>query len=369
MLDALAIRKRPKSFGDVVGQDVVLKTIISSLKTKRVHHSYCFIGPRGTGKTTVSRIFAKCLNCLVGITTLPCNCCAACLDVEGGRKVDFVEIDAATHRGIEEMVSALEGSLYSPVLSRFKIFVIDEAHQLTPQAFCSMLKVLEEPPGHAKFVLCSTDLTKIPTTILSRSINLYFKLISPDQMGRFIASVLKEEGEQFSSDVPKILTELADGSVRDALSILDRTILASQNKLITQTNIIKAFGIPTRELMTEILRAIIRKDLRSLLFLTEKAKYQSIPLPNIMSAVLSQMHELLNHQSNSITAPNKHKFWCWLIEEGAFASSNADVRSDALSNLKILMEGLKEMKLTDNHQTAFGIAMARAILNTKLNLN
>lgn len=354
----LVAKWRPRSWEDVIGQAAVIKTLRGSLTSGRLHHSYCFHGPRGTGKTTASRIFAKCLNCLGGITAAPCQCCASCLDIEKDRQIDFIEIDAATHRGLEEMVSVLEGCSGSPVLSRFKIVVIDEAHQLTSPAFCSMLKILEEPPAHAKFILCSTDLTKIPPTILSRSVNLHFHLVGTSELGKLVAAILRSEGLQFCSDVPAVIAKLADGSVRDVLTSLERIIPSSLGNLLIGSGITQSFGIPKGELVQQVIRSVASRDVRSVFALLGEAKRLSFQSESILSAVLTRLLGILSCQLNCSSGASPVG-WEEAERELVTLLDCFNIRTAS----RTLLEGQRELRLSDGHPTVFGIILVRTILN------
>lgn len=357
MRNTLTAKLRPRNLDDVVGQRIVIKAIKHSLNAQRLHQSYCFIGCRGTGKTTVARIFAKCLNCLGGITTKPCQCCTACQDVERDQRVDYIEIDAASHRGVEEMTSVLERSVHSPIISRFKIYVVDEAHMLTPQAFSAMLRILEEPPEHVKFILCSTELSKVPVTILSRTTNLYFNLVALWELEELIASALRKEDARFSSGVPLALSKIANGSARDALTCLDRLLMTSKGKLITVNTIVQSFGVPRDEFVLQVIRAIANRDTRVMSAILREINHQSYSFTGILCAVSVGLCELLSHQLSC--TPVSHNFW----GQGIVRELSVTLSHHATQMVyKILLSGLKQLKLSSDHQSTFGITMLRAIL-------
>jgi DNA polymerase-3 subunit gamma/tau len=220
----LARKWRPRDFASLVGQEHVVRALRHALEQKRLHHAYLFTGTRGVGKTTLARILAKCLNCESGITPQPCNQCSACVEIDAGRFVDLLEVDAATNTKVDEMRQLLETAQYAPTRGRFKVYVIDEVHQLSGHAFNAMLKTLEEPPEHMKFILATTDPQKIPVTVLSRCLQFNLKQMPREAIEQHLASVLKKEDIKYEPEGLALLARAAAGSMRDALSLLDQAI-------------------------------------------------------------------------------------------------------------------------------------------------
>jgi DNA polymerase-3 subunit gamma/tau len=225
----LARKYRPKNFAEMVGQGHVVTALSNALQSQRLHHAYLFTGTRGVGKTTVSRILAKSLNCVGtdgqgGITATPCGLCAACTAIDTGRFVDYTELDAASNRGVDEVQSLLEQAVYKPVQGRFKVFMIDEVHMLTGHAFNAMLKTLEEPPEYLKFVLATTDPQKVPVTVLSRCLQFNLRPMAPETVQAHLQTVLAQEGIKAETGALKLLARGARGSMRDALSLTDQAI-------------------------------------------------------------------------------------------------------------------------------------------------
>ena len=214
----LARKWRPRSFDTLVGQDHVVRALTHALTTQRLHHAWLFTGTRGVGKTTLSRILAKALNCEKGITATPCGVCQACTEIDEGRFVDYLELDAASNRGVEEMTQLLEQAVYSPAAGRFKVYMIDEVHMLTGHAFNAMLKTLEEPPPHVKFILATTDPQKIPVTVLSRCLQFNLKQMPGEAIVGHLENVLAQEQMPFEVPALRLLGQAAAGSMRDALS-------------------------------------------------------------------------------------------------------------------------------------------------------
>ncbi len=225
----LARKYRPRKFAEMVGQQHVVQALTGALRTQRLHHAYLFTGTRGVGKTTVSRILAKSLNCVGpdgrgGVTDEPCGVCQACTDIDAGRFVDYVELDAASNRGVEEISQLLDQAVYKPVVGRFKVYMIDEVHMLSTTAFNAMLKTLEEPPEYLKFVLATTDPQKVPVTVLSRCLQFNLRPMAPETVAEHLGQVLVAEGVQAEPAAIKALSRAARGSMRDALSLTDQAI-------------------------------------------------------------------------------------------------------------------------------------------------
>src|SRR5207253_7556642 len=228
----LARKWRPRDFGSLVGQEHVVRALRHALEQKRLHHAYLFAGTRGVGKTTLARILAKCLNCETGVTSQPCGKCSACLEIDAGRFVDLLEVDAATNTKVDEMRQLLETAQYAPTKGRYKVYVIDEVHQLSGHAFNAMLKTREEPPEHMKFVLATTDPQKIPVTVLSRCLQFNLKQMPPAAIVSHLARLLSEEKIAFEPEALPLLARGAAGSMRDALSLLDQAIAHGGGKVV-----------------------------------------------------------------------------------------------------------------------------------------
>ena len=236
----LARKYRPRNFTEMVGQEHVVQALTNALVQQRLHHAYLFTGTRGVGKTTVSRILAKSLNCQGvdgqgGITAEPCGVCQACKDIDAGRFVDYTELDAASNRGVDEVQSLLEQAVYKPVQGRFKVFMIDEVHMLTNTAFNAMLKTLEEPPEYLKFVLATTDPQKVPVTVLSRCLQFNLRPMAPETVFEHLAQVLQQENLPAEPMALKLLSRAAKGSMRDALSLTDQAIAFGSGQLQEDT--------------------------------------------------------------------------------------------------------------------------------------
>ena len=255
----LARKYRPKTFDQLVGQSHVVQALTNALRTQRLHHAYLFTGTRGVGKTTVSRILAKSLNCETGITAQPCGVCAACSDIDAGHFVDYTELDAASNRSVDEIQQLLEQAVYKPVQGRFKVFMIDEVHMLTGHAFNAMLKTLEEPPEYLKFVLATTDPHKVPVTVLSRCLQFNLRPMAAQTIVEHLQHVLP--AEQIESDVQslRLLARAARGSMRDALSLTDQAIAFGNGKLV-ESSVRDMLGSVDRSHVFTLVEALANTD-------------------------------------------------------------------------------------------------------------
>ena len=265
----LARKWRPRSFDTLVGQDHVVRALTHALDTQRLHHAWLFTGTRGVGKTTLSRILAKSLNCETGITSKPCGVCQACTEIDAGRFVDYLELDAASNRGVEEMTQLLEQAVYAPGAGRFKVYMIDEVHMLTGHAFNAMLKTLEEPPPHVKFILATTDPQKIPVTVLSRCLQFNLKQMPPDAIVGHLQVVLGEEGIGFELPALRLIGQAAAGSMRDALSLTDQAIAYSAGNL-TDEAVRGMLGTIDQRHLVRLLDALSGNDAKGVLAVADE---------------------------------------------------------------------------------------------------
>jgi DNA polymerase-3 subunit gamma/tau len=255
----LARKWRPKSFESLVGQDAVVRALTHALDANRLHHAYLLTGTRGVGKTTIARILAKALNCEQGVSSKPCGVCSACQQIDAGRFVDYIEMDAASNRGVDEMVQLLEQATFLPSVGRYKVYMIDEVHQLTAHAFNAMLKTLEEPPAHVKFILATTDPQKILVTVLSRCLQFNLRQVSPPQLASHLEHVLQGEGIAPDLKALELIARAAGGSVRDALSLLDQAI-AHGGGSVDVDQVSQMLGTSNMSRMVRMLSALIYGD-------------------------------------------------------------------------------------------------------------
>jgi DNA polymerase-3 subunit gamma/tau len=255
----LARKYRPKTFEQLVGQSHVVQALTNALRTQRLHHAYLFTGTRGVGKTTVSRILAKSLNCETGITAEPCGVCAACTDIDAGHFVDYTELDAASNRSVDEIQQLLEQAVYKPVQGRFKVFMIDEVHMLTGHAFNAMLKTLEEPPEYLKFVLATTDPHKVPVTVLSRCLQFNLRPMAAQTIVEHLEHVLGDETISADVQALRLIARAARGSMRDALSLTDQAI-AFGNGTLVESSVRDMLGSVDRSHVFTMIEALANSD-------------------------------------------------------------------------------------------------------------
>jgi DNA polymerase III subunit gamma/tau len=259
---ALYRRYRPESFAELIGQTQVTDPLISALKADRVNHAYLFSGPRGCGKTTSARILARCLNCAEGPTDTPCGKCPSCIELArgGSGSLDVVEIDAASHNGVDDARDLRERAIFAPARDRYKIFILDEAHMVTPQGFNALLKIVEEPPAHVKFIFATTEPEKVIGTIRSRTHHYPFRLVPPGELLDYLTQVLESEGYTAQDGVMPMVVRASGGSVRDALSLLDQLIAGSDGKEIDYVRATNLLGFTHDELMSEVVEAFAELD-------------------------------------------------------------------------------------------------------------
>ena len=260
----LARKWRPKFFSEVSGQNHVVKALQNSLKQNKVHHAFLFAGTRGVGKTTIARLLAKSLNCEKGVVAEPCGKCGSCQSIDEGNFMDLIEVDAASQRGIDDTRELLENSQYTPTSGRFKVYLIDEVHQLTKEAFNALLKTLEEPPPHMKFLLATTESEKIPITVLSRCLKFNLKKISEENITSRLKEICDEEKIEYEGRAIELISEMADGSMRDGLSLLDQA-LAYEDYSLSTDQVSQMLGTIDNKYALNILSAVLSQDKDALL--------------------------------------------------------------------------------------------------------
>ncbi|PRC92958.1 DNA polymerase III subunit gamma/tau [Solimicrobium silvestre] len=299
----LARKYRPKSFQTLVGQEHVVRALTHALEQQRLHHAYLFTGTRGVGKTTLSRILAKSLNCETGITANPCGVCDACVAIDAGRFVDYIEMDAASNRGVDEMAQLLEQAVYAPSNARFKVYMIDEVHMLTNHAFNSMLKTLEEPPAHVKFILATTDPQKIPVTVLSRCLQFNLKQMPLTAIVGHLENILGQETIQFELPALRLLAQGAQGSMRDALSLTDQAIAYAAGTVSLEA-VQGMLGALDQTYLIKICDALAEQDGAGLLAVADQMATRSLSYKAALQDLASLLHQLSIAQLVPAAIPN-----------------------------------------------------------------
>ncbi|OGA23356.1 MAG: DNA polymerase III, subunit gamma and tau [Betaproteobacteria bacterium RIFCSPLOWO2_02_FULL_67_26] len=299
MTQVLARKWRPRTFAELVGQEHVVRALQNALAQQRLHHAYLFTGTRGVGKTTLARIVAKALNCESGVSATPCGQCPACAEIDAGRFVDLIELDAASNTQVDNMRELLESALYAPTAGRYKVYIIDEVHMLSRNAFNAMLKTLEEPPAHVTFILATTDPQKIPVTVLSRCLQFNLKQIPQQQIRGRLQHILEAESIRYEAAALPLLARAAQGSLRDALSLLDQAIAHGAGS-VGEESVHAMLGVVGRDPLYAVLRALARQDGAALV--AEAARMAELSLS--FEAALQDLASLLHRISLAQTVPD-----------------------------------------------------------------
>jgi DNA polymerase-3 subunit gamma/tau len=356
----LARKYRPRTFGQMVGQEHVVQALSNALEQQRLHHAYLFTGTRGVGKTTVSRILAKSLNCQGpdgqgGITSSPCGVCQACTDIDSGRFVDYTELDAASNRGVDEVQSLLEQAVYKPVQGRFKVFMIDEVHMLTGHAFNAMLKTLEEPPEYLKFVLATTDPQKVPVTVLSRCLQFNLRPMAPETVQEHLARVLGEESVPAEAQALRLLSRAARGSMRDALSLTDQAIAFGGGQL-QEAAVRQMLGSVDRSHVFRLMEALAAGDGKSVVEISEALRLHGLSA----GAALEEMSMVLQRMAVLQAVPDAADA---SDEEGAtIARLAAAMPADETQLLySICLHGRAELGLAPDEYAALTMVLLRLL--------
>lgn len=287
----LARKWRPRSFREMVGQTHVLKALINALDSQRLHHAYLFTGTRGVGKTTIARIIAKCLNCETGISSTPCGECSVCREIDEGRFVDLIEVDAASRTKVEDTRELLDNVQYAPSRGRYKVYLIDEVHMLSSHSFNALLKTLEEPPPHVKFLLATTDPQKLPVTILSRCLQFSLKNMPPERVVEHLTHVLGVEQVPFEEDALWLLGRAADGSMRDAMSLTDQAIAFGEGKVLA-ADVRSMLGTLDHGQVYGVLQALLEGDAKALLEAVRHLSEQGPDWGGVLAEILNVLHRV-----------------------------------------------------------------------------
>jgi DNA polymerase-3 subunit gamma/tau len=351
---ALARKWRPKKFADLVGQDHVVRALTNALERGRLHHAYLLTGTRGVGKTTIARLLAKSLNCATGVTATPCGVCPACVDIDAGRFVDLLELDAASNTGIDNMREILDNARYAPTVGRYKVYLIDEVHMLSKAAFNSMLKTLEEPPEHVKFILATTDPQKIPVTVLSRCLQFNLKALPAGQIAARLADILRAEDIAFDDAALALIAHSARGSMRDALSVLDQAIAYGAGE-VREAVVRTMLGAVDAEYAYRIADALLAADGKALLAEAAALAERSLSLPAALDELASLFHRIAVAQTVAGVADA-------LPDASRIAGYATAFTPDAVQlAYQICVQGRADMALAPDEQTGFAMALLRLL--------
>ena len=351
----LARKWRPKRFSEMVGQQHVLQALINALDSGRLHHAYLFSGTRGVGKTTIARIFSKSLNCEQGVSSTPCGECPSCQEINEGRSVDLIEIDAASRTGVDDMRELLENVQYAPTRGRYKVYLIDEVHMLSRHSFNALLKTLEEPPEHIKFLLATTDPQKLPVTVLSRCLQFNLKRMTPAQILQHLSGLLEQEKIDTEEQALRLLAHAADGSMRDALSLLDQAIAYGAGTV--QTDAVESMlGAISREYLVRLLEAVIDQDADRLLAETRQLIERSPDYARVCADLLNLCYQMALYLSPARIEPEDELL-------GGAIKSCADRLSPEEVQLyyQLLLQGRQDLDISPDQALGFEMLMLRLL--------
>jgi DNA polymerase-3 subunit gamma/tau len=351
----LARKYRPRSFDTLVGQTHVVQALKNALDQKRLHHAYLFTGTRGVGKTTLARILAKSLNCEKGISSTPCGLCAACTEIDQGRYVDLIEVDAASNTQVDNMRDLLDNAQYAPTQGQFKIYIIDEVHMLSKSAFNAMLKTLEEPPEHVKFILATTDPQKVPVTVLSRCLQFNLKQMPSASISEYLEKILNEEAIQYEINAIYLIAKSANGSMRDALSILDQGI-AYCGGTIEEATIKKMLGAIDQSYLFNLIQAVIHQDGPKVIEIAKQMNERNLSF----DAALNDLANLIQTISVAQAIPDSLDA-SYLDREQVIALAN-QISAEQLQLLyQIAILGRRDLYLAPEEYAGFTMTLLRML--------
>ena len=352
---ALARKWRPKTFAELVGQEHVVRALSNALERGRLHHAYLLTGTRGVGKTTIARILAKSLNCLTnGVTATPCGTCASCVDIDAGRFVDLLELDAASNTGIDNMREILDNARYAPTVGRYKVYLIDEVHMLSKAAFNSMLKTLEEPPEHVKFVLATTDPQKIPVTVLSRCLQFNLKLLPASLIESRLAVILRAENVPADDEAIALIARMARGSMRDALSVLDQAIAYGAGE-VRDAAVRAMLGAVDTEYVYRIADALLAGSGPALLEEARAMSERSASFPSALDELAMLFHRIAVAQAVPAAADGLPDAARVIAYAGAFTPEAVQLA------YQICAQGREDLALAPDEQTGFSMTLLRLL--------
>jgi len=351
----LARKWRPRRFSEMVGQEHVVRALGNALARDQLHHAYLFTGTRGVGKTTLARIFAKSLNCEQGVTAEPCGSCSACREIDEGRFVDLLEVDAASRTKVDQTRELLDNVPYAPVRGRFKVYLIDEVHMFSSSSFNALLKTLEEPPPHVKFLLATTDPQKVPATVLSRCLQFNLKRLLPDQIGGQLAHILEQEGVDNEAPALSLLARAADGSMRDGLSLLDQAIAFGGGRVV-EADVRTMLGTLAQDLILELTEALAEGSAQKVLEQVAHMAERTPDFADVLGELLTLLHRLAVGQ---------------MVPELMAAGADAEPRERALTDAiapedvqlyyQIGLLGQRDLELAPDPRTGMEMVLLRML--------
>ena len=348
----LARKWRPKTFEDMVGQSHVLQALTNALDNDRLHHAYLFTGTRGVGKTTIARIFAKCLNCEQGVSSNPCGECSACMSIDEGRFVDLIEVDAASRAKVDETRDLMDNVQYAPSMGRYKVYLIDEVHMFSGHSFNALLKTLEEPPPHVKFLLATTESKKIPVTILSRCLQFNLKHLSAEQIETQLEKILESELIESDAISRSLIAKSADGSLRDALSLLDQAIAYGDGRL-QEAQVRTMLGTIDSLELNELLEALVSGDAQSVLQCTDHMAEHNPDYDSVLVELLSILQRIAICQI--VESDNTEQ------DEMISALSQRISKEDVQLYYQVGIMGRKDLPVAPDPRTGFEMTLIRML--------
>ena len=349
--EVLARKYRPHNFKELVGQTHTIRTLVNALDSDNLHHGFLFTGTRGVGKTTIARIFAKSVNCEEGVSSNPCGKCATCIEIDKGQSVDLIELDAASHTGVDHMREILDNAQYTPTKNLYKIYLIDEVHMLSKSSFNALLKTLEEPPSHIKFLLATTDPKKLPITILSRCLQFNLNKLSHDEILNHLKFVMNEENLKFDDNALSKIAEFGNGSMRDALSLLDQSI-SFGNGSVLEKDLKEMLGLVNHDEINYLASLICDRDAEKILLFVKEMAHKGENLSNALKDLTSLFHKI----SIAQIINDEKQFSPELM-----GLANKFTAQDLQLYYQIAINGQKDMSLSPSEQIGLEMTLLRMI--------